>query len=71
MIETKTRGKPTDKESGKVEVTFDGKSITWPRFSNDTEPLKQVVRYAEWLARSLKTECGMVVPVGQVIAIPG
>ena len=71
VIETKTPRKPTDGESGPVEVEFDGEALHWPRFKNDDKPLKQVRRCATWLQEFINRECGITVPVRMVIAIPG
>jgi hypothetical protein len=71
VIETKTRSKPTDKQSGRVEVRFDGKCLNWPRCPNDTKTLTQISAYGEWLGHFIEGQCHITVPVRQVIAIPG
>lgn len=69
VVETKTRSKPTDVKG--VQVVYDGERVSWPRFGNDQKTLIQVRLNAEWLGRLVSRECGITVPVAQVVAIPG
>ncbi|MCB1231980.1 MAG: NERD domain-containing protein, partial [Verrucomicrobiae bacterium] len=71
VIETKMRSKPADKASHEIEVVFDGKRLSWPRYSNDTKSVWQVGAAADWLRGFVRQECGIDVSVKTVIAIPG
>ncbi|MEM7601419.1 MAG: nuclease-related domain-containing protein, partial [Verrucomicrobiota bacterium] len=71
VIETKMRSKPEKAVKEKIEVIYDGESISWPRFKGDTKPLWQVKECASWLKEFFRKECGVRVPVKTVIAIPG
>jgi hypothetical protein len=71
VIETKMRSKPANMPTSQHQVTFDGERISWPRFADDTKTLWQIQQSAQWLEAHLRAECGITVPVRQVIAIPG
>lgn len=71
VVETKMRGKPSDKKPWENKVRFDGETLAWPRCPDDSKTLWQVRKNAEWLESYLVKECGFSGPVKQVIAIPG
>lgn len=71
VIETKMRSKPSDTPSREIRVEYDGEKISWPRWKEDTRTLWQVRKNAEWMSRFVKETCGVSMPVGQVVAIPG
>lgn len=70
-VETKGRAKP-DKGRGKEEalVVYDGKSLQFPGWQ-ETEPIAQAKRQAQWLANWLKNAVGEPVPVQPALALPG
>ena len=71
VVETKARGKPTDRTEGPVVVGYDGNRIAWPRCPWDKRTLNQVKRHAQWLRSLILRECGIAIPVAQIVAIPG
>ena len=71
VIETKTRSKPLKEGTEKIEVKFDGERLHWPTYQHDWKPIAQVARCAKWVEETARAECGLDVPVTQVIAIPG
>ncbi|HEY1081300.1 MAG TPA: nuclease-related domain-containing protein [Prosthecobacter sp.] len=71
VVETKTRSIPTDRPPGRLEVSFDGTRLKWPRFEDDQKTVRQVERCARWVARRVRETFQLDVPVYQIIAIPG
>ncbi|MGV3659471.1 MAG: nuclease-related domain-containing protein [Prosthecobacter sp.] len=71
VVETKTRSIPTDRAHGRLEVSFDGTRLKWPRHDDDQKTVRQVERCARWAARSIRELFQLDVPVYQIIAIPG
>lgn len=69
VVETKMRSKAADVAKGWV-VEFDGERLSWPKHPHDVETVEQVKRNAEWIKNKIVHECGITVPVAQVIAIP-
>ena len=70
-VETKARSKPTtDDRSADAKVTYDGKCLHFPQW-NETKPIEQAKRQAEWLARWLTSATGEETPVRPVVALPG
>jgi hypothetical protein len=70
-VETKGRAKP-DKGRGKVDakVVYDGHSLRFPDHQ-ETAPLEQAKRQADWLQKWLSSAVGESVAVRPALALPG
>lgn len=70
-VETKARSKPSsDNRSDDAKVSYDGKCLHFPQW-NETKPIEQAKRQAEWLARWLTSATGEKTQVRPVVALPG
>lgn len=70
-VETKSVRKPKDMEGeAGSRVGYDGKSLMFPSF-NQTAPLDQAVRQAQWLRRALREALDQEFPVIPAVALPG
>ncbi len=69
-IETKGRSKQVKAEKGNWELTFDGKTIIFPGWS-ESEPITQAISQARWLNLWLSSATGEPQTVTPVLAIPG
>lgn len=69
-VETKSRMKPErgNKDGGKV--TYDGKALLFPDWT-DTQIVEQARRQAKWLAGELSKAVGESLQVVPVVALPG
>ena len=72
LIETKGRSKPGPKATidAPWEVKYDGKVLQFPGWQ-ETQPLAQAQRNAEWLEKWLSGAVGTQIPVQPVVALPG
>lgn len=70
-VETKTRRKPTTlKGKAKVTVTYDGKKLIFPTFS-DQHGLRQVFKNNQYLSNLLTSSTGDDVAAKPVLVLPG
>ncbi len=71
-VETKGRAKPGSRGDGREgwKVNYNGKVLQFPTWQ-ETEPLAQAVRQAQWLGEWLSTAVGAVVAVQPVVVLPG
>jgi len=68
VIETKTRMKPTGRQS---EVLYDGKTLTVDGFRPDRDPIVQVLAASREVKRIIKEGTGNEVYVRPVVVFPG
>lgn len=71
VIETKTRGIPSNDKSANDKVTFDGTRLIWPRYPDDQKAIRQINRCADWASKLVREICGKEIFIQQIIAIPG
>ncbi len=69
-IETKGRSKQVKIEKGSWELTFDGKTLKFPDWT-ETKPITQAMDQARWLNLWLSSATGEPQKVTPVLAIPG
>ncbi len=69
-IETKGRSKQVKAEKGNWELTFDGKTLKFPGWS-ESKPITQAISQARWLNLWLSSATGEAQTVTPVLAIPG
>jgi len=71
-VETKGRAK-TGRDTGGTEgwkVNYNGKALQFPTWQ-ETEPLAQATRQAQWLGEWLSSAVGAKIPVQAVLVLPG
>jgi hypothetical protein len=69
-VETKGRTKPLRDGKAEYRVEQHGDRLIFPGWT-ETQPLRQAVRNAEWLAKWLSSSTGEAVEVQPVLALPG
>ena len=71
-VETKTRSKrESARGKSSVEITYDGKRLSFPDGYYDVNSLTQAKDQASWLARWLSSAVGEKVNVEPIVTIPG
>lgn len=71
LIETKTRRRRGSRNGqGEHIVRYDGKALSFP-LGNDSKPIKQAQRNAEWLSNHLGKKTGEPVEVRSLVVLPG
>ena len=71
-VETKTRSKRVAaRGKSSVEITYDGKGLTFPDGYYDAKPLTQAEDQASWLEKWLSSAVGEKVKVEPIVTIPG
>lgn len=69
-VETKSRMKPERGNKDSWKVTYDGKVLLFPDWT-DTQTVEQARRQAKWLASDLSKAVGEPLQVVPVVALPG
>jgi hypothetical protein len=69
-VETKSRMKPGRGNKDGAKVTYDGKALLFPDWT-DTQIVEQARRQAKWLASELSKAVGEQLQVVPVVALPG
>jgi hypothetical protein len=69
-VETKGRTKPLRDGKAEYRVEQHGDRLIFPGWT-ETQPLRQALRNAEWLAKWLSSSTGEAVEVQPVLALPG
>ncbi len=69
-IETKGRSKHVNAEKDNWKLTFDGKTLKFPGWS-ESKPITQAIKQAQWLNLWLSSATGEPQKITPVLAIPG